>query len=102
MPLNDQGFWVPDLFGKQLDVFNSTARALLVSGNRLAAKSVAVLNKICRHLWDVPGARVAIFARILKHSKDAGQWKNLEQRVLPQWIESGIGMRFTTQNRYSK
>lgn len=73
-----------------------------VSAGFISHNSVAVLNKICKHLWDVPDARVAIFARILKHSKDAGQWKNLEKRVLPQWIGSGIGMRFTTQNRYSK
>jgi len=102
MPLTPQGFWIPDLFGKQFDVFNSNARALLVSGARMAGKSVATLHRIVRHLWETPDARVAVFSRIMKTSKDAGPWKNLQENTMPQWIKSGIGMRYTTQNRYSK
>lgn len=89
---------MPELFGKQWDVFNSYDRALLVSGARLSAKSVAVLHKIVRHMWETPGARVGIFTKILKNSKDAGAWKNLHQVTIPQWIDANIGLNYTTFN----
>jgi len=60
--------------------------------------SWSALHRIARHLWETPNARVAMFSRVLKNSKDAGAWKNLENYTLKEWIQSGIGMRFTTRN----
>lgn len=89
--------WLPDLHGKQWDVFNSYDRMLLVCGPRLSGKSWAVLHKIVRHMWETPNARVAIFTRVLKNSKDAGAWKSLHQVTLPEWIKANIGLRYTTK-----
>jgi phage terminase large subunit len=96
MPINDSGRWYPDLFPKQLDVFNSYSRALLVSGPRLSGKTVAVLHRIVKHLWETPNARVGMFSRVMKNAKDAGSWKLLISNIIPKWINAGMGMEFTT------
>lgn len=102
MPVNAQGIWLPDLFGKQWDVFNSYDRALLVSGSRYAAKSYSILHRLVRHMWEVPNSRVGIFSRVLKNSKDAGLWKNLHEITLKEWIASGIGIKYTTKDYNDK
>lgn len=91
------GIWLPDLHGKQWEVFNSYDRMLLVCGPRLSGKSWGVLHKIVRHMWETPNARVAIFTKVLKNSKDAGAWKSLHQVTLPEWIRANIGLRYTTK-----
>lgn len=91
------GNWCPDLFPKQLDVFNSTAHALLVSGPRYSGKTRAVAHKICRHLWDTDRGRVAMFARTLKSSKDGGSWSLLHRDIIPEWVKANIGFHYTTE-----
>jgi hypothetical protein len=98
MPLDKEGNWYPLLFDRQLEVFNSKARALLVCGPRLSGKTWAVLARIVRHLWDTPGARVAMFSRTMKNAKDGGTWMDMHNITLPEWINSGIGMEYTTLN----
>lgn len=97
MPLQPSGVWLPDLHGPQWDVFNCYCRALLVSGPRLSGKSWAVLHKIVRHMWETPDARVAMFTKVLKNSKDAGCWKNLHKYTIPEWIKANIGLVYTTK-----
>lgn len=102
MPFYEQDgrrIWYPDLFDKQLDVFNSTARALLVYGARLSGKTRAVLHRIVRHLWETDGARVGFFARTLKSSKDGGAWALLHNAILKEWFKAKIGMRYTTESK---
>lgn len=96
MPLDSTGKWMPTLFRKQLQVFNSRRRALLVPGPRLSGKTRAVLHRIVRHLWETKGARVGMFARTMKSSKDGGTWSLLQSAILPEWFESKIGMRYTS------
>lgn len=91
MPVTSNGVWLPDLFGKQWDAFNSYDRALLLSGPRLAGKTWVGEHKVIRHMWETPKARVGIFTKVLKNSKDAGIWKNLSQIIMPEWLNSGIG-----------
>lgn len=98
MPLDAEGNWYPLLFDRQLEVFNSRARALLVCGPRLSGKTWAVLHKIVRHLWDTPGARVAMFSRTMKNSKDGGTWMDMHTITLPEWIKADIGLQYTTLN----
>lgn len=97
MPKDANGIWYPDLFKKQLEVFNSRSRALLVSGPRLSGKTRAVLHRIVRHLWETKSARVGMFTRVLKNSKDAGAWKILTLNIIPKWIQAGIGFEYTTR-----
>lgn len=90
--------WHPKMFPKQFDVFNSYARATLVVGPRLSGKTRAVCHKICRHLWETPGARVGMFSRTLK-AKDGGTWSLLTKQVIPEWIKANIGFRWTTDTK---
>lgn len=88
------------MFQKQFDVFNSRARALLVSGPRLSGKTRGVLHKVCRHLFDNDGARVGMFARTLKSSKDGGSWSLLHRPkvgILAEWFNAKIGMYYTSE-----
>lgn len=56
-----------------------------------------VLHKIVRHMWETPNARVAMFTKVLKNSKDAGAWKSLHEYTLPEWIKANIGLKYTTK-----
>lgn len=96
MPKDANGRWYPNLFNRQLEVFNCRARALLVCGPRLSGKTWVVLHRVVRHLWETVDARVAMFSRTLKNSKDGGTWPLLHRVVLKEWINAGIGMRYTT------
>lgn len=98
MPTDKDGNWYPLLFDRQIEVFNSRARALLVCGPRKSGKTWAVLHRIVRHLWETPGARVAMFAKTMKTSKDAGTWADLHNITLPEWIKADIGLQYTTTN----
>ncbi len=84
------GIWIPRLFPKQLEVFNSKARALLVSGPRYSGKTWAVLHKVVRHLWETPGARVALFSKTIKNAKDGGIWEDLISYTLPEWFNANL------------
>lgn len=93
------GVWVPTMFYKQTLVFNSIARALLVAGPRLSGKTRATLHRIARHLWETDGARVGMFVRTLKSSKDGGSWTLMIRSILPEWMRAGIGMRYTSETK---
>ncbi len=99
MPIRD-GYWVPDLdansLGLQWSVFNSKARALLVSGPRWSAKTWSTLHKIIRHMWETPGASVAMFSKTMKNAKEGGTWLDMHRYTIPEWLNANIGMRYTT------
>lgn len=95
MPIID-GCWYPRLFDKQFEIFNSTKRCILASGPRFSGKTFGVLHKIIRHAWETPGARVAVFSKTLKNAKDGGVWDDIIKVILPEWLNSGMGVRFTT------
>ena len=102
MPLNAQGFWLPNLFPRQFEVFNSPARVLLLSGAALGGKSVASMNKIVRHMWDTDRASVAFFSKIIKTAYESGSWELLTKTVMKEWVEAGIGLYFTTKDQSGK
>lgn len=94
------GLWIPTMFHKQAVAFNSYARVLLLVGPRIGGKTRAALHRIARHLWEVDGARVGMFVRILKNSKDSGSWRLMTKQILEkEWMKAGIGMRYTTDVR---
>lgn len=95
MPHSDMGRWYPDLFAQQVDVYNCTKRATLVCGPRLTGKTIAVLHKIVRHMWETPRARVAMFSRTIKNSADGGPWMKLHRDIVPEWVK-GMGLKYTT------
>lgn len=97
MPFTADKRWYPDLWGRQLDVFNCHKRTLLLSGPSLSGKTHVSLHRLVRHLWETPGAQVAMFSKLLKNAKDGGTWKILHNRILPEWINAKIGLRYTTK-----
>lgn len=88
-----QGRWLPDLSPKGFDVFNSYARYLMVDGPRKAGKSLAIANRVARHLFENDNAIVGIITKTLKNGK-VGVWSDLTNTVLPQWMSAKIGMKW--------
>lgn len=96
MPLDQNGNWVPSLFPKQFQVFNNRARFQLVSGPRKSGKSIACEHRVARHLWEIDKASVAVIAKTVKVAAAGGVWDDITKIVIPEWIESGIGMEWAT------
>lgn len=90
MPVTDDGVWVPDLNPRQFDVFNCNSRYLLTSGCRLSGKTHACLHKIVRHMWELNGARVGMFARTTKSATEGGSYKILLDTVVPEWLNANL------------
>lgn len=89
--------WTPNLFLKQFRIVNSKARSLLISGPRKGGKTIGASHKACRHLWETPGARLALIAKTKSSAKDGGVWVDVMDAV-DEWTASGIGFDFTTIN----
>lgn len=103
------------LFPKQFDVFNLSIAPppvgalditprVLVSGGRMTGKTIAIVHRIMRHLWETPGARAAIFSRTIKVAKDGGIWEDIMDAAR-EWCAAGLTdpqtgamFEFTTQN----
>lgn len=88
-----QGRWLPDLSPKGFDVFNNYTRYLMVDGPRKAGKSLAIANRVARHLFENNNAIVGIITKTLKNGK-VGVWADLTSTILPQWMEAKIGMKW--------
>lgn len=82
--------WIPKLSTKQLEVFNCYKRYVCCSGGRRNGKSIAVGHKVYRHLWETPGARVALIATTIKSAKEGGAFADLTEIIAPIWMGSGI------------
>lgn len=94
-----KGVWVPDLQEKQWEIFNTRKRIVLVCGSRLSGKTWAVCHRVVRHLWETPGARVAVFAKTKTSAEDGGTWQDLVERTIPEWIQANIGMVYISTDR---
>ena len=95
--VDHEGKWLPDLNPKGFEVFNNYNRFLLLWGPRHSTKSVNAVNKICRHLWENDGAKVAVIGKSIRNIKSSGVWQDLTTAKygIPHWIESGIGFDYT-------
>lgn len=111
MPDQDTTQFLPRLSPKGEDLYNlpvrariehpNVAPAVLCSGSVFSTKTWSIIVLLLRHLWETPGARVAIFAKAVKTLSDAGPWKLLMDYILPDWTdpETGIGMQILTKDR---
>jgi hypothetical protein len=98
MPINEQGIWVPNLSPKQFDIFNDNHRYLLVNGPRISGKTIGVLHKVVRHLWEVPNACVGMFAKTIKSAKQRGTFNDLTSFIIPEWMQAGMGFEYISRN----
>lgn len=102
--------WQPPLSAKQYQLFNmgikadselrhpNAAPAILVSGARYSGKTLGVIHRIFRHLWDTPDARACIVSKTIKSMTDAGTFREMIEKEAPKWIDSHIGFEFTTRD----
>src|SRR5687768_6395969 len=90
MPVNEAGIWVPDMNERQFTAFNCNARYVLLSGPRLAGKTFGGLHKIMRHLWELNGSRVGMFARTTKSATEGGSYKILLDTIVPEWLDANL------------
>jgi hypothetical protein len=63
---------------------------VLVSGPRWSSKTISVVHKVIRHLWETPNARVALFSKTIKNAKDGGVWDDIISFGLPEWLDAGL------------
>lgn len=97
MPIHPEtGLWQPDLCAKQVEIMNCYKKFLLVSGPVKSTKTTGCLNKVLRHAWETPMARIGIFARTTKSAFAGGVWSDLIETVLPSWTEANMGMQIRT------
>jgi PBSX family phage terminase large subunit len=99
MPLTKEGYWIPKLSEKGIQVFNNYSRYLLVAGPRKSGKTIAVLKKLIRHAWELPGAKIGIFTKYVKNAKQ-GVWDYLcenSNSLIDEWIESVEGFEYAVR-----
>jgi hypothetical protein len=94
MPLDASGYWYPSISPKQLEIFNSTGRYLLVSGPRYSSKTIGVLHRLMRHCWETRSGRVGIFCKTIRNAK-SGVWSDLIDVILPEWEANLDGFKVT-------
>jgi hypothetical protein len=96
--------WLPPLFGKQWEIFNCRKRIVLVSGSRNSGKSIAVWHRLWRHMWETPGACVAVVVKAKSQAKGGGSWDQILGQVADKWLgsgmvgQTGLPIAFTTCN----
>lgn len=78
--------WRPSLNPKQFDILYNRKPITLVSGPRLTGKSMGICHAVCEHLWNVNGARFAIFVTSYKVATDGGSWTDLIEYAIPEWM----------------
>lgn len=81
---------------KGYDVFNDFHRFLLVDGPRKSSKTLSILNKLCRHMYENPGTVVGMITKTARNAK-SGVWRDLIEFTLPQWIKGGFGFQFVSE-----
>lgn len=88
--IHPDGYWIPPLFPKQLQHFNCKSVYQLCSGPVMSSKSISCEHAIIKHLWNVPGARFAAFAKTVKSAKHGGSYSDLIEIAMPEWLDSGL------------
>ncbi len=98
MAINPQdGRWQPNLAPKQIEIFNIAppAKYVLVSGPVKSCKTIGCINRLLRHAFETPQARIGIFVKTIKSAHAGGVFTDLVETVLPEWVDARIGMKIT-------
>lgn len=90
MMAEKQDYWIPPLAEKQYSILNNYARYLLVEGAKYSGKTVGILHKICRHMYETDRAEVGCFSKIIKSARNTGSFQLLLDVVVPMWINAGV------------
>lgn len=62
------------------------------------------MNRVMRHMWEVPNALVALVTKTTKVGKDGGVWTELIRDIVPQWLgivsdRTSMPLEYTSENR---
>lgn len=91
--------WKPPLSPKQEEVFNSTARYILIHGERYSGKTFTAGNKIVRHCWENNNALALIVVGVRRQATDGGIWHKLLCDILPVWKKNLDGFDHSDQKQ---
>lgn len=97
------------LFPRQFQLFNSflepeckrdhpkVPSSVLVEGPRMSAKTIGTIHRVIRHMFETPGARVAMIVKITGAATDGGAWNDVVDIAMPYWLNVP-GCRYTSMD----
>jgi hypothetical protein len=103
MPIDQNGVWYPSVSKRQAELLAESSHLIVdVEGPRKSSKTVGACHRLARHLWECPNARAAMAGRTLTDNFDGGTWQLMCEQIIPEWIESGIGMKWHKEPKISQ
>jgi hypothetical protein len=92
MPILKDGTWEPLMTPKQREAYYMEKRYMLLSGPRLAGKTIGAIHKVIKHAWetgdDKIGARIGVFCTTIKVGL-SGVWDDI-YKLLKIWEADNI------------
>lgn len=70
---------------------------MLASGPRYSTKTVGCLHCVADHAWRTDRGNIAMVSVSQSAGLDSGVWEDLVTVILPQWIKSGMGMKWVKE-----
>ena len=67
---------------------------VLFSGPRLTGKTECSVHCVVDHAWRTDRANVSVVSVSQSTGLDSGIWNKLTQQTIPQWISSGMGLKW--------
>ena len=91
--------WQPPISEKQALITRIIKRFLLLTGPRLASKTIGAEHACMWHLWNTPKAVGMMLGRTVSQNSDSGPWAHLTGSVMPKWVAGDFGMELVTPMR---
>lgn len=79
---------------RQLMEYCRFKKSVLAAGPRYSTKTVGCLHCVADHAWRTDRGNIAMVSVSQSAGLDSGVWEDLVTVVLPQWINSGMGMKW--------
>lgn len=87
MPILENGSWEPEMTDKQREAYYLPKRYILLSGPRLAGKTIGAIHRVIKHAWETGdatnGARIGVFCTTIKVGL-SGIWDDI-YKLLKVW-----------------
>lgn len=97
--------WQPSVSPKQMKLIKlchprpGKVKFVLVSGPRLATKSIGCYHTVVDHAWNVRNASISVISPTVTTGHDGGCWWLLTERIIPEWIAGDFGLEWITTPR---
>lgn len=80
---------MPEMFPKQVALFEDPRRFILAAGPRYCGKSRGVDHKLLRHAWGTKNCRIAILAKSVRNAK-VGVWGDMTTFIIQEWLDAKL------------